>query len=87
LRKSLIQFLKFLAFLIVGVFLLWLAFRNVKYQKLIEGLKEANYSWVALSLLFAFLAYVSRARRWILLIRPLGYKPTLLNTFYSLMTG
>jgi uncharacterized protein (TIRG00374 family) len=87
LRKSLIQVLKFLAFLIVGVFLLWLAFRNVKYQKLIEGLKEADYSWVALSLLFAFIAYVSRARRWILLIRPLGYKPTLLNTFYSLMTG
>ncbi len=86
-RKRLIQILKFLAFLVVGVFLLWLAFRNVEYQKLIEGLKEADYSWVFLSLLFALIAYVSRARRWILLIRPLGYKPTLLNTFFSLMTG
>jgi uncharacterized protein (TIRG00374 family) len=87
LRKGLIQFLKFLAFFIVGVFLLWLAFRNVEYQKLIEGLKEANYSWVFLSLLFAFFAYVSRARRWVLLIHPLGYKPSLLNTFYSLTAG
>ncbi len=86
-RKGLNQTLKFLAFFIVGVFLLWIAFRNVEYNKLIEGLKEANYSWVFLSLLFAFLAYASRARRWVLLIRPLGYKPALLNTFYSLMTG
>jgi hypothetical protein len=87
LRKGLNQTLKILAFLIVGVFLLWIAFRNVEYQKLIEGLKEANYNWVSLSLLFAFLAYTSRARRWVLLIRPLGHKPALLNTFYSLMTG
>jgi uncharacterized protein (TIRG00374 family) len=87
LRKGLIQFLKFLTFFIVGVFLLWLAFRNVEYTKLIDGLKEADYSWVLLSLFFAFLAYLSRARRWVLLIRPLGYKPTLLNTFCSLMTG
>jgi len=87
LRKGLNQTLKFLAFFIVGVFLLWIAFRNVEYQKLIEGLEKADYSWVFLSLIFALLAYASRARRWVLLIHPLGYKPSLLNTFYSLMTG
>lgn len=86
-RKGLNQTLKFLAFFIVGVFLLWIAFRNVEYQKLIEGLEKADYSWVFLSLIFALLAYASRARRWVLLIHPLGYKPSLLNTFYSLMTG
>jgi len=87
LRKGLIQTLKFLAFLAVGVFLLWIAFRNVEFQKLIEGLKGAKYSWVFLSLLFALLAYASRARRWAILIHPLGYKPSFLNTFYSLMAG
>jgi len=87
LRKGLIQTLKFFAFFIVGVFLLWIAFRNVEYQRLIEGLKEADYSWVLLSLLFAFLAYLSRARRWVLLIHPLGFRPSLSNTFFSLMAG
>jgi len=87
LRKGLIQTLKFLAFLIVGVFLLWIAFRNVEYQRLIEGLKEADYSWVLLSLVFALLAYISRARRWIILIHPLGYRPSLFNTFFALMAG
>jgi glycosyltransferase 2 family protein len=87
LRKGLIQTLKFLAFLIVGIFLLWIAFRNVEYQRLIQGLKGAKYSWVFLSLLFALLAYASRARRWTILIHPLGYKLSFMNTFYSLMAG
>jgi uncharacterized protein (TIRG00374 family) len=87
LRKGFIQLLKFLAFLIVGVFLLWLAFRNVDYKKLIEGLKGADYKWVLLSLFFGLAAYLSRARRWMLLIHPLGYKPSFSGTFYSLMTG
>jgi len=87
LRKGLINSLKFLAFFIIGIIFLWLAFRNVEFRKLVDGLKEANYSWVLLSLLFAMMAYISRARRWILLVNPLGYKPSLINTFYSVMTG
>jgi glycosyltransferase 2 family protein len=87
LKKGLIQALKFIVFLVVGVILLWLAFRNVEFKKLIEGLKEADYKWVLLSLLFGSLAYLSRARRWMLLIHPLGYKPSFAGTFYSLMTG
>lgn len=86
-RKTLVQSLKFFAFLFVGIFLLWLAFRNVEYKRLFDGLKEARYIWIFLSLVFASLAYISRARRWVLLIRPLGFNPTFLNTFYSLMTG
>ncbi len=86
-RKGVINSLKFLAFLILGVLLLWLAFRNVEFKKLLDGLKEANYGWVMLSLLCGLMAYFSRARRWTLLITPLGYKPSFINTFYSLMAG
>ena len=86
-KKSIIQILKFLAFLLVGLLLLWLAFRKTDFTKLGEGLREAKYVWLFLSIYFALLAYISRARRWILLINPLGYKPSLLNAFYSLMTG
>jgi hypothetical protein len=87
LRKGLIQTFKFFIFLIIGVILLWLAFRNVEFKKLVEGLKEADYKWVVLSIIFGALAYLSRARRWIILINPLGYKPAFSSTFYSLMTG
>jgi len=87
LKRNIIQGLKFLAFLLVGLLLLWLAFRNINFTKLRTGLIEANYWWLLLSVFFAFIAYVSRARRWVILINPLGYKPSLKNTFYSLMTG
>lgn len=82
-----IQTLKFLVFLIIGIILLWLAFRNVELNRLLDGLKGADYKWVLLSLFFGSLAYLSRARRWVILIQPLGHKPSFMNTFYSLMTG
>lgn len=64
-----------------------LAFSNINIHRLAADLKEANYSWLLLSVLFGFIAFVSRARRWILLVHPLGYYPSLKNAFYSLMTG
>lgn len=86
-RKGIIQTLKFVAFLAVGILLLWFAFRNVDFQRLKADLKEADYSWLLLSVLFGFFAYVSRARRWVLLINPLGFHPSIRNSFYALMTG
>jgi len=71
----------------VGLILLWLAFRKTNFTNLGEGLREAKYIWLFLSIFFALLAYISRARRWILLINPLGYKPSLKNAFYAMMTG
>ncbi len=86
-KKGIIQTVKFLAFLAVGVLLLWFAFHNVDFSKLGEDLKEANYYWLLLSVFFASLAFVSRARRWVLLINPLGFKPSFWNSFHAMMTG
>ena len=86
-RKGILQTLKFLGFLAVGIILLWFAFGNVDFTKLSEVLKEANYSWLLLSILFGLFAFISRARRWVLLINPLGFKPSTRDSFYALMTG
>jgi len=87
LRKGLIQTLKFIAFLAVGIVLLWLAFRNVNFTKLGDLLKEANYSWLVLSVVFSLFAFISRARRWVLLVDSLGFKSSTRNAFYAMMTG
>jgi glycosyltransferase 2 family protein len=87
LKKTVIQVLKFLAFLLLGLLLLWLAFRNINFKNLGKGLKEANYLWLVASIFFAVLAYISRARRWAILINPLGYKPSFMNSFHAMMTG
>lgn len=86
-KKGLLQTLKFLAFFAVGCLLLWIAFRSVDFKKLGDELKQADYSWLLLSILFGLFAFISRARRWVLLIYPLGFKPSTRNAFYSLMTG
>jgi len=87
LKKGIKQTIQFLIFLAAGIFLLWIAFRNVEFDRLLQGLKNADYKWVVLSLVFASLAYLSRARRWVILVHPLGYKPSFSSTFYALMTG
>jgi len=87
LKKGIIQTFKFLAFLAVGILLLWLAFRKVDFKSLTQNLKEANYYWLILSIFFSFIAFVSRARRWQLLIHPLKYYPSFWHTFHSMMIG
>jgi glycosyltransferase 2 family protein len=87
LRKGFIQAGKFIAFLAVGILLLWVAFRTVNLKALGNSLKGANYSWLIISTLLGLFGYLSRARRWMILINPLGYNPTYWNTFHSMMSG
>ena len=86
-RKGFIQAGKFVAFLAMGILLLWIAFRTVNFEALAKSLIGANYYWLLLSVLFGLLAYLSRARRWMILINPLGYHPKYWNTFHSMMSG
>jgi glycosyltransferase 2 family protein len=87
LKKNLIQILKYVFFISLGLLLLYLAFRNIDFNSIKDGLLEANYSWVLLSFSFSILAFISRARRWKLLINPLGYNPSFRNSFLAMMTG
>ena len=50
-------------------------------------LRQAHYSYVFVSLIFAMVAFASRAHRWNMLIHPLGYKPRFSSAFNSLMVG
>jgi glycosyltransferase 2 family protein len=86
-RDKIFRIGRTLLFLSIGIFFLILAFRDVHFKDLVAGLLSAQYEWVVLSLVFAGLAFISRAYRWKLLIEPLGYKPSTIRTFYALMSG
>lgn len=66
---------------------MWFAFKDMNLGKMMEDLAHADYTWVLLSLVGAWLAFLSRAYRWIILIEPLGHKPKLSSTYNSLMVG
>ncbi len=84
-KSKIISSIRIIVFLAVGLFLFWLVYRDQKIDEIVEALKKANYFWIAVSMVLALLSHLSRAIRWNLLINPLGYKPRLLNTFFSVM--
>lgn len=86
-KKALLNSLKFAAFLILGLVLLYLAFRNVSIVELRSHLGNANYRWLALSVAASVAAFASRARRWQIIIGTLGFTPPLKNVYHALMSG
>ena len=86
-KEKIYQGLKIFIFLSLSAALLYLAFRKVDLGSVFTQLKSAKYSWLILSLTFTIISFFSRARRWILIIRPLGYNPGLINTYHAVLTG
>jgi uncharacterized protein (TIRG00374 family) len=52
-----------------------------------SDIREANYSWLLISLVFAIVSHIFRALRWNLLINSLNYKTKLSTTFFAVMIG
>lgn len=87
-KLKLIKILQFLVFLLIGMGLFWLIYKDQDVSRIASVLKnDVQYSWIWLSLFLGLLSHVSRAMRWSLMIEPLGRKPRLLNVFLSVMVG
>lgn len=86
-KKGLRNAIRTILFLLITVALLWLSFRGVNFHKLGETIKKANYWFLILSSAASVIAFFVRARRWDLLIEPLGYKPGFINTYHSVTVG
>jgi len=82
--------LKYLFFIALGGFFVWLSVRHLTHDKW-EQIKHAvarGRKWVIIPvILFLLIAHYSRAIRWKLLMEPLGYKPSNFNVFAAVMIG
>lgn len=85
--QVLLKYLKPLGFLGLGFLLLFVAFKGVDFDDLIEGLYVIPFKWVVLSMLFGYLAFVFRGLRWYLLIKPLGFKPKAFDLINAIAFG
>jgi uncharacterized protein (TIRG00374 family) len=83
-HKKTLQFVLFFALTVV---LLWFGFKDIQWLELWDGVKSANYWWVIATVLIGIAAYWVRARRWQLLIRPLGYAPSVRNVYRAVVIG
>ncbi|MDR3296940.1 MAG: flippase-like domain-containing protein [Prevotellaceae bacterium] len=81
------QIFQFSLFLLLTAALVWLSFRNADLGRLVDGLRNADYSWVIVCVLVGIAAYFIRARRWALLLEPMGYTPSLWQMYNAVMVG
>ena len=74
----------------IGIYLTWFFYSGLTQDEkdaIPVAFANANYFWVFLALVTAWLGHVSRAYRWKFLMEPLGYKPKLSNMYHATMIG
>lgn len=89
-KKNLKNIIRFLFFLGIGIFFIWLFMRNLspeQKKEIFASFRYANYSWIILAFVLGIMSHLTRALRWKILLEPLGYKPRLSNVFMAVMTG
>jgi uncharacterized protein (TIRG00374 family) len=82
------KFLKIIIPIVLGIFLVCYSYYSTSpedRQKIYEAILNANLIWVSISILIGILSHFSRAIRWVYLLKPLGYKPKLLNSFLIIL--
>lgn len=84
-KKWAINISKYLLFLATGIFIFWWIYKDLPVEELKSAFKNINYFWIIVSLMLGLLAQISRAIRWNMLIRPMGYNPKFHNTFLSVL--
>ncbi|MBM3418104.1 MAG: flippase-like domain-containing protein [Bacteroidetes bacterium] len=73
-----------------GIYLTWYFFNQMSEEAMnsfYRALREADYTFVALSLLLGIISYWSRAERWKYTLEPMGFKSNAWNRYHSLMIG
>ena len=81
------KWLKYVVFILLSFGLMYLAFKNQNPKTLLAQLKDVEYSWVGLSVLFGAFAIISRAYRWAILLENLGFSASKLNSIYAVSIG
>jgi glycosyltransferase 2 family protein len=85
--KKLLNLIKNLAFLAVGILLFWLVYRHENFTDIGQQVSKINYWYIFLAFIVALISHWSRGARWVLLIKPLGYKVSHFNAFLAVMIG
>ncbi|HEX8460470.1 MAG TPA: lysylphosphatidylglycerol synthase transmembrane domain-containing protein [Segetibacter sp.] len=89
-KKKILNSLKYLSFLGLGVFLVWWSLHQIppdKWQDFKKAFSTARYGLLVPVFFILTLSHLLRAYRWKMLMLPMGYKPSFINTFLAVMIG
>jgi glycosyltransferase 2 family protein len=85
--KKLSGLFQYVFFLGLGIFLLWLTLRKSDWNAILQDLSDAEYIYLLPATLMLLVSHFIRGLRWKILMEPLGYKPSTINTFLAVMIG
>jgi hypothetical protein len=84
------KFLKIGFFFMVGILLIWWSLHQIppqEWDKFTKALAKSKF-WIIIPVFFILgLSHFVRALRWRLIMEPLGYKPSIMNTFLAVLIG
>lgn len=86
-KRYLLPVLKYILFIFIGAFLFWLAIKDQNVQGIWNELLQANYVWVALSLVAMFISHIFRSLRWKMLLESGNYKVRASTSIYAVFIG
>ena len=89
-KKKIFNILKVIIPILLGVYLCWYfwsGFDEEARDAFFGVFKEANYFILFVSLAIGLASHISRAHRWRYMLRPLGHKVPLKNTYNAIMVG
>jgi len=84
------KFIKIAFFFFIGILLIWWSLHQIppqEWDKFTIALQNSKF-WVIIPVgLILGLSHLVRALRWRLIMEPLGYKPSIINTFLAVLIG
>lgn len=86
-NPTLKKIIRYTLFIAISAFFIYLAFSNVKFDKLIDDIKGAKLIWVVAAIGAGIISVISRSMRWQIMADSLGYKTGFWNTFHGVMVG
>ena len=79
---------KLLLAVLLGLGLLWLAFKDCNFEELKSYLNNLNLFWIIVCFVVGVISHLVRAVRWIWLLKPIAdRKVSLWNSFYAVIVG
>ncbi len=76
--------------LAIGIFFIYLTVNTTTSEDrrvIFSYIKNADFRFIILSILFGILSHLSRAYRWKFLLTPIGYKPSFINLVLAVLVG
>ena len=86
-KKKLISTFKYVFSISLGALLIWYLYKDQNIGEITDMLQQINLLWVGMSLLAAITAHYSRAWRWTIALKPIGYNISSINAFLAVMAG